>query len=181
MINLLPPKEKEELRLENNIKLVIVLGNIFIISLICLSLVLFSLKFYILTRVSSQDYELLEAEKKYKTPDFISLKQIIQQSNETIIKVDNFYKKDNHIWGTLETILELQRPSGVYFTSIVINRKKEDAKHKVSIYGASDNRDNLLIFKNNIERNEQIENLNFPASNWLKPNNIDFSLTFETK
>ena len=181
MINLLPPKEKEEILQENNMSLVIVLGNIFVICLVCLALILFSLKFYILARVSSEEFFLNDAEKQYKTPDFLQTKQIVQKYNETLIKIDNFYKKEVHLYDTLKTILEIQRPNGLLFTRITIDRKKEDNAFKVSLNGVSDTRDNLLIFKDNIENNKVIGNLNFPASNWVRSKDISFSLSFETK
>ena len=193
MINLLPPKEKEELILEKNKKLVVILGNVVLISLVCLALVLFSLKFYILGEISSEKSFLDNTEKKYQNPDFLHFKNLLQKYNAKLIKIDAFYKKEIYFSGILKTILEIQRPKGLSLISININKTKEDnppqsttqktlrtGNIKVTISGISDTRDNLLIFKRNIENNKEIENLYFPPYDWIKPKDINFYLTFET-
>ncbi len=180
MINLLPPKEKEELSLEKNKKLAIVLGNVILISLVCLTLVLFSLKFYMLGEVNDQKNILNSTEKKYLTPDIISTKSLIQNYNTVLTKIDSFYKKEIYFSDALKTISNIQKPKGVYITKLSIDKIKDVNKVKVSISGSSDTRDNLLIFKNNIERDEKITNVYLPTKSLVKPADVDFSLTFET-
>ena len=181
MINLLPPGEKEELISENNKKLAMVLGNVIVISLVCLVLVLFSLKFYILGEVNYQKTILDNSEKKYQTPDFLLFKQIIQRYNSILIKVDKFYEKETYFNDALKTILMVQMPNGLSLTSITMDRTKEGDKIRVNVSGISDSRDNLSIFKNNIEGDKKIENVYFPPEDWIKPRNINFYLTFEIK
>ena len=184
MINLLPPKEKEELSLEGNKKLVIVLGNLVLISLVCLILILFSLKFYILKEISYQKIVLDNTEKKYQASNFLSFKEIIQKYNANLVKIDNFYKKEIKVSDILKTILEVPRPEGLYFENISVENNKngtENKKTKVTISGISKTRDNLLIFKENIENSKTIENVYFPPSNWVKNKDINFYLTLETK
>ena len=64
MPNLLPPKEKKSLQLEQVKKLATILGFVTIISLICLVFILLSIKFYILSNVDGQKFLLQEAKKK---------------------------------------------------------------------------------------------------------------------
>jgi len=45
---------------------------------------------------------------------------------------------------------------------------------KVTISGISDTRDNLVIFKNNLQQGIGISEVNFPADSWIKPENITF-------
>jgi len=70
MTNILPPKEKEYLRLEQAKKIVIILGFAAIVSLICLLLILLSIKYYILSAAGSQKFILQESEKMYQASDF---------------------------------------------------------------------------------------------------------------
>ena len=189
MINLLPPKEKEKLIRENNKKLVMVLGNIVVVSLVCLFLILFSLKFYILGEIVSQKFTLDDAEKQYQNKDFIILKEVVEKYNAVLAKIDNFYKKKTDFNFALRYILEIQKPDGLYLTDINMDKIKEDNKIKINVYGVSDTRENLLIFKNNIENSlleklEQtlkIKNVNFPPNNWVKSKNINFNFTFDYK
>ena len=71
MINLLPPQEKEKLLLEKTQKLVIVLTNSFIISLICLILILLSLKFYILKELAKKSSVLYDIKEENQAKDFL--------------------------------------------------------------------------------------------------------------
>ena len=192
MINLLPPKEKEKLLFEKNKKLTIVLGNIIIISLVCLILILFSLNLYILGDVNYQRIILDNTKKKYQTQDFLLFQNLIKKYNASLVQVDNFYKEEIYFSDILKTISEIERPKGVYLTSLTINKVKEknlgvsatskslaSGKIKVTIFGISDTRDNLLAFKENIENNKEITNIYFPPNSWIKPSNINFNLTFE--
>ncbi len=194
MINLLPPKEKEELISERNKKLAIVLGNIIVISLACLALILFSLKFYILREINYQKNIYDNNEEKYQNPDFLLFKGLVEKYNTTLVQINDFYKKEIYFNDILKNVIEIQRPAGLYLTSIDIHRVKEDnlptsatsetlraGKIKVSLSGVSNTRDNLLIFKSNIEKDEKIENVYFPSHNWIKPKDIIFNLNFNAK
>ena len=179
MINLLPPKEKEYLFLERNRKLVIILGYITIISLICLALVLFSLKFYILGQLNRQKNILDITETKYQTSDFSFYNNLIKKYNTDLVKANTFYKKEIYFSDVIKTILDIQRPDGLFFNDMSIKYSEEDNKIKTTISGISNTRDNLLIFKNNIENNNKIENIYFPPNSWIKTKNINFYITFE--
>lgn len=180
MINLLPPKEKEELVFQKHRRLIFVLGNIVVVSLVCLSLILFALKFYISAEVSYQNTLLGIAKKKYQVSDKSSLKEDIKSYNTSLDKINNFYKKENYLSDTLKNILDIQRPEGIYFSDIIINQLKDEKKIKISISGVSDTRDNLLTFKDNIERNQKVKNAYFPPDSWVRDKDINFSLTFES-
>ncbi|MBI1866251.1 MAG: hypothetical protein HY005_00480 [Candidatus Staskawiczbacteria bacterium] len=179
MINLLPPKEKEKLSLERNKKLTIILGYIIIIPLVYLALVLFSLKFYILGQMSYQKSVLGSVEAKYETSDFLSYGSIVKKYNEGLIKADTFYKKEVYFSNVIKTILDIQRPDGLFFNDVSINVDEKDNKIKVNISGQSDTRDNLLIFKDNIESNNKIKDVYFPPNSWIKSADINFYVTFE--
>lgn len=179
MINLLPPKEKEELLFQKKRNLVIVLGSMTVISLVCLSLVLLSLKFYVLQQVIYKKAILQSTQKEYQTADFLALKNYIQKYNTTLNIVDNFYKKEIYFSDALKTIVGIERPSGIYFTSVAIEKSKTDNNVKITIYGTSNTRDELVLFKHNIESNNNITNAYFPPDSWIKPTNVNFYVTFE--
>ena len=113
MINLLPPKEKEELLLQKYKRLVIVLGNVFLISTICLALMLFALKYYVLSEISFQNLNLELAEQKYITDGTMPFKEMIKQYNASLVKIDGFYKKATYIADILQNVLEINRPAGM--------------------------------------------------------------------
>jgi|SRR3989344_5255715 len=179
MINLLPSKEKQGLLFQKYRNLIIVLGSMVIIFLICLSLVLLSLKFYILQRVSYEKYILEETEKSYQTADFSSLLDSIKKNNISLSKIDSFYKKESYLSNALKTILDIKRSGGISFNDIVLNHPETNGVIKVSIYGTSISRDELLSFKENIDSQKEIKNVNLPPENLIKPSNASFYVTFE--
>lgn len=179
MINLLPPKEKEQLFLERNKKLVVILGYIAIISLIYLALVLFSVKFSILEQMSYQKNILNTIETKYQTSDLLSYNNLVKKYNTYLTKANTFYKKNTYFSDAIKTILSIQRPDGLFFNDMSIKINEKDNKIKVTISGISNTRDNLLTFKDNIKNNNKIENIYFPPNSWIKTKDINFNVTFE--
>ena len=166
--------------LEKSKKLAIIIGSMILISLCCLVLVLISLKFYILKEVFYQKTILSNIEKQYQTPDSMQVKGILQKYNKTFASIDNFYKTEIYFSDILKIILEVQRPQDLYFTNIVMEKSKDkENRVKVGISGVSNTRDDLLVFKDNINGNKKIENVYFPPDSWIKQKDINFSLTFE--
>ncbi len=185
MINLLPPIEKAELLAQKNKRLVIVLGNIALVFLICFILILFSIKFHILSEIRHQKYDLDSAEKNYQMPLTVSTKDAIKQYNASLLRLDDFYKKEIYISQVFKDVLGITRPNGIYFAEMVIfrddkSKTNQPGKVKIFLSATSNTRDNLLVFKNYIEENKKIENVYFPPESWVKDKNISFNVTFET-
>lgn len=179
MINLLPTKEKEELALDRNKKLVIILGSALLIASICLILVLLSVKFYILGEAISQKFILEQAENKYQTPDFLIYKGLLESYNKNLVQLKSFYKDKTQFGAALKNILEVNRPENLYFTDLSLAKKENTNKIEVKLFGTSDTRDNLLLFKKNIEESKKIQNPNFSPESWISSKDINFYLTFE--
>lgn len=179
MINLLPPEEKKELLLKNKERLVIILGITAFVSLICMILILLSINFYILTEVVFQENVLEQTEKSYKTPVFLSFQSSIKKYNNTITKLNYFYKQEASFSQILKIISSVQRPEGLYFTDISLDRNNENKNIKAVISGFSVSREDLLVFKKNIEESTDIKNPYFSPESWTNPQNVRFYLTFE--
>ncbi|MEK7664504.1 MAG: hypothetical protein AAB340_03675 [Patescibacteria group bacterium] len=179
MINLLPQKEKQELLFQKNRNLVIVLGSTAIIFLICLALVLLSIKFYILQIISNEKAILKDAEEKYQTPNSLLFLDSLKKNNADLSIMDSFYKKKAYLSDDLKTILQTQRPDGITFNSISLGQTGSDNRVKISILGTSATRDELLSFKDNITSQASVKNIYLPPENLVKPTNISFNLNFE--
>ncbi len=178
MINLLPVKEKEEFILRQNKKLTIVLGTAFLIASVCLILVLLSIKFYVLGEVVSQKFILDQTEKKYQTADFLVYKGLLDGYSKSLIQIKSFYKDKIQLNAALRDILDVNMPEGVYFINLSMARS-EDSKVIAKISGISDTRDNLLLFRKNLENSEKIKSPNFSPESWINSKNINFYLTLE--
>ncbi len=180
MINLLPLEEKQKLSLKNKEKLIVVLGIVFIVSLVCFILVLLSIKFYILARTDYQKNILEQAEKKYQTSEFTDLNNVVQKYNVTLAQINSFYKKEIYFNQALKIITDVPTPKGLYLTYFLLNKDKNGII-QVSVSGISNNRENLLIFRKNIEEVKEIKNSYFSPESWANPKDVSFSLTFEIK
>ena len=178
MINLLPPEEKEKLFLKKKEKLIAILVIMVLVFLICLILILSSIKIHVADEANSQKIILEQVEKEYQTPNFLNLKSIVQKYNKIIIQLKNVYEQKLYFSQTLKVISNIQRPDGLYLTELSLSRG-ENKKNKVTVAGISDSRENLLLFKKNIEEDKKIENSYLSPENWTNPKNINFNLSFE--
>ena len=178
MINLLPLEERQKLILKKNEKLAVVLNIIIVVFLVCLALVLLSIKFYILADTDNQKIALQQTQKEYQAPEFANLSSVIKKYNLTIAQLDSFYKKEIYFNEALNIITSVPSPKGLYLTNFSLDRN-ENGTIKVIVTGISDTRDNLLIFRKNIEADTKIKNSYFSPESWIDPKNANFSLTFE--
>lgn len=177
MINLLPLEEKQKLLYSKKEKLAVIWGIVILVSLVCLTLILLSIKFYVLAETDYQKNLLQQAEQKNKTSDFTASVGIMQRYDATLSQLDSFYKKEIYFNQALKIITDVPAPKGLYLTNFSLNRD-EKGTVQAGVSGVSDTRDNLLIFKNSIEQSQGIKNPYFSPESWISPKNVNFSLTF---
>lgn len=181
MINLLPPQKKAELTQEKNLKLVLILGFLFLISLVCFALILFSIKIFISGKIEVQKILYSQEEKEFEGSNLQTLQEKIDKSNEKITQLDSFYKKQFRFLDTFE-IISRNLPYGIFLTSLSISSQPEVGERPAyNLQGFSPNRDILLQFKANLEREEHFYEINFPPASWIEPDNINFSASFKTR
>lgn len=176
MINLLPPEGKNKLLSEKKEKLLTILGIVTIISLVCLALIMLSIKFYILTETDYQKNTLWQAEQKTKTPDFMNLNSIVKKYNIILSQIDSFYGKEVYFNQVLKIVTNIPKSNGLQFASFSLLRDTSGSV-QVSVSGTSDTRDDLLIFRKNIEKDKKIKNSSFSPGSWVNSKDVNFSLT----
>ena len=179
MIILLPPEAKKYLKEEENLKLYITLFLLILIFLVSLSLILFSLKNFISGELDSQKIIYQQEQKEFENPQRQKLQSNLISFNEQFIEINNFYKKQFSSADLLIKITDLV-PPGIKLDNLSIS--KADSKNQevsCSISGFSPDRDILIEFKDNLESDESIKDINFPPSNWVKPTDISFSINFK--
>ena len=183
MINLLPPQTKTELILEEKWKLVMLLGLLFLIFLVCLSLILISINIYISGEVASQKILLEQREKEFRTPQTQTLQKNLTVFNQTLSQLNSFYQSQFNISDVLEKISGLL-PSGTYLTNLscVAQASSKDGwKTNCNLSGFCPDRETLLDFKANLGNEKSFGEVSFPPASWVKPININFSVTFKAK
>jgi len=172
MINLLPPEQIKELKDEENLKLVLNLGILFLLFLISLFLILFSIKIYLFGNLEIQNMILKEREKALN----LELEKEIKNFNNLLLKIDSFYQEKIDLVSVLEKISKTL-PEGIYLTNLNLSISKKEIN--VSLSGFSPDQKNLISFRKNLEKD--FSEVDFPLQNWLKLTNIDFSVSFKIK
>lgn len=183
MINLLPSKEKQILLKQKQFQIVLILGILFMVCLFCFSLILFFIKTDIQQKVLLAERALEQKNKEFKISEINSLESNINAFNQIFSKIDSFYEQEFYltdIFHTLSQTLPAGRqvmPSGFYLTNFSYNQEEK----KVLLSGFCPDRDALSEFKTNLEKQEILKEISFPASNWAKSTDIDFFVSFKIK
>jgi len=181
MINLLPKSEKEFLQIEETKKLIVILGAVVLGSLICLILILFSVKIYISGQAESQRIILLEAEKEFKQSESQILQEKINWANLTFSQLSSFYQQKLNFTEVLEKISKTL-PPGIYLTNLSLNPLTGEQDFKaaqISLSGFAPDRETLFEFKKTLESEVNFKEIYFPPTNWIKPAEIDFNITLK--
>lgn len=184
MINLLPPIVKEELKREEQSRLLWVLWLLLLSFFLSLSLLFLALRIYLKGSVDAKEI-LLEAQQQ-KTSSHAKTRQDIQKLNETIVQVHSFYAGQNKVSDIRERI-GASLPQGMHLTLfqyvppgvVLVKDSQQVIPAKVTLSGFAQSRADLLAFRENLRKEPSFRNFNFPPSNWTKPNDIQFSFSFE--
>ncbi len=174
MINLLPPKYKEELRKEKRFNLLITLEIILLSFLISLVLILFSIKIDIAAGIKEQEVIFESASRQFSY--FEPIKERIDLTNKEISIADSFYKNQYKPTLLIEEMSALL-PKGVYLTSLSYEKKTM----AVNLAGFSPTVDALLEFRDNIRSRGEFEDVSFPIILWMQPADINFNISLKVK
>ena len=178
MINLLPPEQKEELLLRERQNIILILGILFLSFLISLSLILLSIK--ISFSGDSEIQKIILEERKKEVSFDKELEEKIKNSNQVLSNLNSFYQSQFNLTQILEKISGLLS-SGIYLTNLNLNPLEKEKEVQVSLSGFSESREILLSLKENLEKEAEFTRVYFPPENWVKPNDINFIVTFKIK
>lgn len=173
MINLLPLQQKEELLEEKKLKLVLILGITFLAFLLSLFLIFFSIKISIEGKLFAQGA--LLGQKEIESAQTKDLEEQIKNLNLTLSDLDSFYQNQISLIEMMEKISKAL-PAKAYLTSLDL-----DQLGKFSLAGYSPSREILIEFKKNLEDEQRFKDIYFPPSNWVIPNDINFTASFRAK
>lgn len=192
MINLLPEEARRELQVEEIGKKLSLIFLFILIFLLVLIFIVLSLKIYILSQAKYSQDILESREETLRSSQFQNFKQTIEETNQNLSKIKNFYAGEIPLTSILEK-LSILTPPTIYFTNLSFRKifqeieDKETGKKELEILseiqlsGYAKNREDLFFFKKDLEAEEEFEDVFFSPSSWMKPGDIDFSLSFKFK
>ena len=180
-INLLPPKAKIELFEEELRKLITISGVLILIFIFSLTLILFSVKSYISGQLGYQK-TLVDLEKKqFETTEIQTLREKIILANQNLSKLNSFYQEQMNLMETFQKISEILSPE-MYLTAFSYQKtiiqppsSKEKYVAQISLSGFSPNREVLVEFKRNLEK--EFPDPHFSPQSWFEP--TDFQVNFK--
>ena len=177
MINLLPYKEKNKLRIRIIEKKVSVVLVFFIIFLIILVLICFGLRTFMNYKLQTFKDILIEKEEQLENFQFQNFKNIIISTNQKFTTGLGFFNRQTFLSPTFEKLCSLT-PASIYFTNFSFQyiALAEESYPEVHISGWAENREDLFEFKKTLENN--FKQVYFSPKSWVKPRHIDFSLSF---
>jgi len=178
MINLLPLSEKNNLKLEEKLKLTIILGFLFLLFLVCLILLLLPSKIYLENEVAARKILFSQTEKESEVVKMKDLERKINKLNQNLSKLNSFYQEKID-WVRLLEKLSQTLPSEMYLRNLSFTPLTKDYRFQVRLSGFSPTREILMSFKRDLEKEEEFKEVYFPPANWMKPENIDFNLNFK--
>lgn len=183
MINLLPPQQKEGLEKEENFRLTLILGVLLFAFLICFSLILFAFTVFLTGEMEAQEILFNQRKIELESPQMQRLEENLVRLNTTLIQLESFYQGQLDSTDTFEQISKTL-PLGTYLTNLTVSYttdKNAAWRASCSLSGFSPNRKLLLEFKENLEQEENFQEIYFPPTNWVQPENINFSAAFKIK
>ncbi len=178
MINLLPPKYKSNLKQEENWKVIMILGILFLSILISFSLILYAMNIFLDGEINFQKIIYEQKERELENPKMRSLQENLTAFNRTFSRLDAFYQGRLRMAAILESISTVIPPE-ISLTNLVFKPDPEDKKNiECLLAGFSPYRETLLSFRDQLEKSDHFSHINFPAASWVKPTDINFTVNF---
>lgn len=179
MINLLPPLEKEKNIKERKGRVLIIFWFYGFFFLCVFSIILFFVDSYIKNEIEIEKILLEAEEKKFEGKGIKEIQAQIAVANQLLSKASSFYASKPYFSDVIVKISE-NTPDGIYYGNLsVAAGRDEKASFKFSLSGFAPSRESLFELKSNLESDGYFHNIDFPTSNWVKPENINFFASFE--
>jgi len=190
MINLIPEEDKvfiKEIKKSKVRNLILMFLFIFLLSILLFSLIFY---FYFLGEKEKVEIEYKSIKNEIA---YLEQSQLVKERNrieEQILVFEEKQKNKKFFYFEILKPLSKLIPKNIYFEELLISSPKVLSNKKiisregvlsVRINGYSPDRSSLLKLKENLEKTEWIVNFDFPPSNWINDEDIDFYLNFEIK
>lgn len=176
LINLLPTKEKEFLRLEKRYRLIMFFGRILFAVLIALVVLLLIILVFLKIQLAEVKKISLAENQSASAREMAALKDEISFVNQKLLMINRVWSEQKFSPLILEDFSRLT-PSGIQFFSFFFDGKTQ----KASLDGHAASRDIFISFKSALENNPRFSEVDSPLSNLTKSTENNFHISFEIK
>jgi Tfp pilus assembly protein PilN len=177
MINLLPKIQKEELEKEERLKIISILGIVFLSAFFSLFLILLSIKINLEGEFEIQEMIFEQRKKEMKLSQIEILEREIKKYNLVFSKLNSFYQERIGFVEILEKFSAIL-PKGIYLKSLYLNPVAEK-EIEFSVSGFSPDRISLIKLKENLEKEKEFSEIYIPTLSLLSPENFSLKAKFK--
>lgn len=177
MINLLPKIQKEELEREERLKIISILGIVFLSSFLSFFLILFSIKVNFNWKLEIQRMIFEQRKKELKVSQIEDLEKEIKKYNLLFSKLNSFYQERINFAEILEKFSAIL-PEGIYLKRFDLN-PVAGKEIELSITGFSPDRMSLIRLKENLENEKEFFDVEIPHLSLIFPENFSLKAKFK--
>ena len=172
-LNLLPPKEKEDLQLEQIQRRIWAWTAALMLALAFFLVFLATIYFSITSgsKAARENYQLIQQSVQGKT--LKSQQDLIKNFNDRLAQIASLQEKHKYYSRALIEILNLL-PQNIRLGSLVVNEKNQ-----ATLSGFSPDREKIIAFKEALEKSNKFGVIENPLSNLLKQTDINFYFKFD--
>jgi len=174
-LNLLPPAEKKILAAEQTQRWILFYGSSILAIFLAFITLLAAEWFYISVQLKSASESFAALQSGAQGQDLKSQEGLIKDLNRQLENISKIQQNHKSFSAFLVALTEFT-PAGIKITNISI-----DEKWQAIITGHAALRDDMLAFKEALEKSGWTENLESPLANLLKQTDINFYFKFGIK
>lgn len=167
MINLLPPQEKLKLKKEKSLNIILNIGFLVFCLLLSLALILSSIFFYLRGKLVLEEEILETTRTELRGAREKNLEEEIEFYMAAAEEINKFEKGQTSLVDLFGKIREAL-PRGSRLSNFSYDGES------ISLSGYCPRRSDLLSFKEELEK--EFAKVYFPSSNWVKAEDINFSV-----
>jgi len=131
--------------------------------------------FFVLIQLKSYSTNLENTKTSFQGQSIENQQKLIKEFNEKLDKINNIQQKQKSYYSVLSNLSTLV-PGGVRIDALAI---EESGEGRIS--GFANQRTQLLLFKEALEKSNYFEKIENPLSNLTKQSGINFYFTFNVK
>jgi type IV pilus assembly protein PilM len=171
-LNLIPPEKKAEIAKNHNLRLIIRLEVFLAIVVLLFIVVLASFSYILNMNMGNQLNEKKQTEKEVQYEKIKNYDEQFSLANSKISKIMTI-KKDQVYWSAF-----FDKMNGIVFPGIDVF-SISNVDYSITILGRSLTRDDLILFKEKLEKDSCFSSVDLPLSNLVDKSNIEFQIDFE--
>lgn len=172
-LNIIPSGRKEEIERASHARFTFIWGGEILAILVLCVAVLFSMQYILKLQLAAAEQEAQRGSDTHykKVREYDELVGTINAETSEIEKI----QKSQLYWTKLFQILHEKVPPEIELHGL------STKNYQVSLSGRSATRMELVAFKENLEKNSCMEEVNLPFSNLVSKENLNFQINFKIK